>query len=162
MKLRIDTATVTHLDHPGRGGVGKHRMIASQFFHDLLDGRFNAEQGTTLNAGKGLFFIEGFLGEGRIGQVELGCQRNRLFRAHVGTKPALQAGVFLKAQLRQIRIVAKRAGGAKRHTGQTQRAGVGIHQNRAIRRAHGQGDGLGCRVQCLCRQSRNLPACAQG
>ena len=112
MKLRIDTATVTHLDHPGRSGIGKHRMIASQFFHDLLDSRFNAEQAATFNAGKRFFLIEGFLGVGRIGQIELGYQRNSLFRAHVGTKPALQTCVFLKAKLWQIRIVAKRAGWA--------------------------------------------------
>lgn len=72
MKLRIDTTTITHLDHPGRSGICKHRMIASQFFHDLLDSRFNAEQGATLNAGKRIFLIEGFLGVGPIGQIELG------------------------------------------------------------------------------------------
>ena len=96
MILRIDPAPVTHLDHSYRLWIGKHGVIACELFHDFFDGRFHPKQGAAFDAGKGFLFVEDRLGKGRVGQVKLRCERDRLFGADVRAEPALQAGVFLE------------------------------------------------------------------
>ena len=93
MILRVDTASIAHLDHPRCRGRGEHRVIARQFFDDLLDGRLDAKQCAAFDAGEWLFLVQNLLRKCRIGQIELRGQCDRLFRTNIDAEPALQTGI---------------------------------------------------------------------
>ena len=107
-------------------------MASRELFHDPFDGRSDPVQRATFDTGKGFFLVQHTLAQRRLGQVEARREGDGILGADIGAEAALQAGVLLKPQLRQVGIVAKRAGGAERDAGQAQGAGIRIDQNCAI------------------------------
>ena len=108
MVLRLDPAIVAHPDKFRVVRIGEHRMLARQFFDDPLDRAANAKRATAFDAGVGLFLVEDYFGQRAVRQVQTWQQRQRIFRTDRNTQSTLQAGVFLKADLRQIGMIAQR------------------------------------------------------
>jgi len=136
--LRGDTAIVAHLDQLGVVGMGEHGVLAGELVDDALDGAFDPEKCATFDAGEGFFFVEDLGREGVLGEVHLWGEGDCILRADGDAEAALQAGVFLEAQLGAVGVVCERAGGAEAGAAEAKGAGVGVDENGAVGCAFGQ------------------------
>src|SRR5262249_56667421 len=98
---------------------------------DALDRAFNPERLVAADAMERLFLFKHAGARSRGAEIELRPQGDHFLRARGLAQPALHAGVFRKAQLRALRIVAERAGRAGRHAGEAERAALHIDLERA-------------------------------
>ena len=132
MVLGLDPAVVAHFDQLNIIRFGVHPVLVLQLFNNPVNGAGNTKRLTTLDA------LERFLAMQRPGaqrvlrQVQPGLQGDGRLGAGTLADAALDAGVFGKADFWPIRVIAQSPGRAQRHTGQAERALVGINLDSAI------------------------------
>src|SRR5215831_7327825 len=138
---RHHAAVLAHLDHlEALRRILEHPVLALELGSDALDRALDPERPVAADAMKRLFLFEHAGARRRGAEIELRPQGDHFLRARGLAQPALHAGVFRKAQLRALRIVAERAGRAGRHAGEAERAALHIDLDRAEGRARRQCD----------------------
>ena len=64
VELRVDAATLAHLDHARGIGGGEHRVLACEFLGDAVNRGLGTKERATFDAGKRLFLVQHHLGQG--------------------------------------------------------------------------------------------------
>jgi len=140
-ELGLHTAVVAHLDQAHIVGVREERVVVLELRDDALDRGFHAEELAALDAGEGLFGLLDLAAEGLVRQLELGAEFDRGLGADIRADAALDAGFLAEAELRAVRIVHERAGGAEARAGEAEGAGAFVHDDRAVGGAFGERQG---------------------
>src|SRR5690554_3730378 len=132
MVLGLDPTVVAHFDQLNIIRLGVHPVLVLQLFNNPVNGAGNTKRLSTLDA------LERFLAMQRPGaqrilrQIQLGFQCDGRLGAGTLADATLDAGVFGKADFWPIRVIAQGPGRTQRHTGQAERAFVGINLDGAI------------------------------